>query len=62
MFKDSWGEIIAEENRAKAEKRKKREHRPDPKHKKVIREVMRDKIARQNARRIDLQGSGHPNP
>jgi hypothetical protein len=47
MFKDSWKEIIAEENRAKANKRKKRGHRPDPKHKPVIREVVRDKIARQ---------------
>src|SRR5438876_856102 len=47
MFKDSWREIIAEENRAKAHKRKKRGHRPDPKQKPVIREVLRAKIARQ---------------
>jgi hypothetical protein len=46
MFKDSWKEIIAEENRAKANKRKKRGHRPDPKHKPLIRELMRAKHAR----------------
>jgi len=48
MFKDSSKDIIAEENRAKGKKRKKRGHRPDPKHEPVIREVMRAKIARQN--------------
>jgi hypothetical protein len=47
MFKNSRKEIIAEQNRAKGKKRKKRGHRPDPKHKPVIREVVRDKIARQ---------------
>ena len=48
MFKNSRKEIIAEQNRAKGKKkRKKRGHRPDPKLEPVIREVARDKIARQ---------------
>jgi hypothetical protein len=47
MFKDSRKEIIAEKNRAKGKMRKKRGHRPDPKHEPVIREVMRAKIARE---------------
>jgi hypothetical protein len=48
MFKNSRKEIIAEQNRAKGKKkRKKRGHRPDPKLETVIREVARDKIARQ---------------
>jgi len=49
MFKDSWEEILAEENRAKAKKkRKKRGPRADPELEPLIREVRRAKRARED--------------
>jgi hypothetical protein len=40
MFKDTWGEVIAEENRAKA---KRKGPRLNPKDEPVILEVLREK-------------------